>query len=100
MKLVSRKNTGQKNTSQRVPNYFIPRNDGSTFQSMLKLATFQIDRETYDDGFFIVFLVTADDKICNSKGPPRLTGNRKVILEKNKNSVTQLRRTQAGQVDQ
>ena len=55
------------------------RNDGSTFQSMLSLATFQIDRAAYEDGFFIVFLVTADDSLCGNKDPPKL--NRKGITD-------------------
>ena len=58
---------------------YYARNDGSTFQSMLRLATFQIDRAAYDDGFFIVFLVTADDSLCGSKDPPKL--NRKDAFE-------------------
>ena len=49
---------------------------------MLSLATFQIDRATYDDGFFIVFLVTADDSLCGNKDPPEL--NRKGIFEETK----------------
>ena len=50
---------------------------------MLSLATFQIDRAAYDDGFFIVFLVTADDSLCGNKDPPKL--DRKGIFENTKN---------------
>ena len=46
---------------------------------MLRLASFQIDRAAYDDGVFIVFLVTADDSLCGSKDPPK--PNRKGSFE-------------------
>ena len=55
------------------------RNNGSTFQSMLRLASFNVDRADYGDGVFIVFLVTTDDSLCGSDAKPTL--NRHSVFE-------------------
>ena len=55
------------------------RNNGSTFQSMLRLASFNVDRADYGDGFYVVFLVTADDSLCGNKAKPTL--NRHSLFE-------------------
>ena len=57
----------------------IIRNNGSTFQSMLSLASFNVDRADYGDGFYVVFLVTADDSLCGNEAEPTL--NRHSVFE-------------------
>ena len=48
------------------------RNEGSTFQSMLGLASFHLNRDDYGDGVFIMFLVSHNDSLCGNDTKPTL----------------------------
>ena len=48
------------------------RNDGSTFQSMLRLASFHLNKDDYGDGVFIMFLVSHNDSLCGNDAKPTL----------------------------
>lgn len=45
------------------------RNEGS-FQTMLKIASFNIERNEYGDGVYVVFAVLSDDALCGSDAFP------------------------------
>ena len=50
----------------------VMRNDGPDFQSMLGLASFDINQEHYGDGVFIMFMVAHNDSLCSNVTDPSL----------------------------
>ncbi len=56
------------------------RNEGS-FQTMLKIASFNIERKLYGSGVYIVFLVLSDDSLCGNYNRPSASRSKNFHFE-------------------